>query len=67
MGLIIVAKYKNFVYPEQKWKCFVNSKALYEVKGSLYVLMHPSIGVANWISTLLKEIKIKQALLDNPM
>lgn len=66
MGLIIVAKY-NYFYKEQLWKCFVNSKALYKVKQLLSVLKHPFIGVANWISTLLKEIKIKQAVLDNPV
>lgn len=65
MGLIIVAKY-NYFYKEQLWKCFVKSKALYKVKQLLFVLKHPFIGVANWISTLLKEIKIKQAVLDNP-
>lgn len=67
MGLVIVAKYDNYVCEEQMWKCFVNSKALYKVKRLLCVLIHPFIGVANWISTLLKEIKIKQAVLDNPM
>lgn len=66
MGLIIVAKY-NYFYKEQLWKCFVNSKALYKVKQLLSVLKHPFIGVANWIPTLLKEIKIKQAVLDNPV
>ena len=67
MGLIIVAKYNNYFYKEQMWKCFVNSKALYKVKQLLSALKHPFIGVANWISTLLKEIKIKQAVLDNPV
>ena len=66
MGLIIVAKY-NYVYKKQMWKFFVNSKALYKVKRLLWVLKHPFIGVANWISTLLKEIKIKQTVLDNSM
>lgn len=67
MELVIVATYDNCVCEKQMWKRFVNSKARYKVKRLLCVLMHPFIGVANWISTLLKEIKIKQAVLDNPM